>query len=49
VKNNGVVVLAGKKMDALQVEAMLSECRLGKESSWILFHHLKQFFGKKPI
>ena len=45
-KNNGIVVPAGKKMDALQVEAMLSECRLGKESSRILFRHLKQFLGK---
>ena len=46
-KRNGVgVVAADKKMNAVQVEVMLSECPLGKEASWILFRHLNQFFGQ---
>ena len=33
-------------MDAVQVEAMLAECRLGKDASRALFRHLRQFLGK---
>jgi hypothetical protein len=32
-KNNGVIVPVEKKMDVVQVEAMLAECRLGKDAS----------------
>jgi hypothetical protein len=35
-----------KKMDAVQVEAMLSEAGLCKNNARILFRHLNQFFGK---
>ncbi len=35
-----------KKMDAVQVEAMLSEAGLTKNNSRILFRHLHQFFGR---
>jgi hypothetical protein len=43
---NGVIVLAAKKMDAIEVEAMLSECRLGRDASRALFWHLRHFLGK---
>jgi len=33
-------------MDAVQVEAMLAECRLGKDASRALLRHLRQFLGK---
>jgi len=46
-KRNGAGVVAAEiKMNAVQVEVMLSECRLGKEASRILFCHLNQFFGQ---
>jgi len=49
-KHNGAdLVAAEKKMNAVQVEAMLSECRLGKEASRILFCHLNQFFRPKSF
>jgi hypothetical protein len=45
-KSNGICVPVGKKMDAVAVEAMLAECRLGKDASRALFRHLRQFLGK---
>jgi len=45
-KNNGLFVPVDKKMDAVQVEAMLAECRLGKDASRALFRHLRQFLGR---
>ncbi len=44
--NNGVIVPVAKKIDAAQLEAMLVECRLGKDASRALFQHLRQFLGK---
>jgi hypothetical protein len=35
-----------KKMDAVQVEAMILEAGLTKNSSQILFRHLNHFFGR---
>jgi hypothetical protein len=45
-KGQGLVVPVEKKMDAMQVEAMLAECRLGKDASRALFRHLRQFLGR---
>jgi hypothetical protein len=35
-----------EKMDTLQVGAVLYKCSVGKDSSWILFQHLRRFLGK---
>jgi len=43
---NGLIMDGKKKMDAVQVEAMLSEAGLTKNNSRILFRHLHQFFGR---
>jgi hypothetical protein len=40
-RNKGVTVPISKKMDAVQVEAMPAECRLGKKASRALFLHLR--------
>jgi len=45
-KGQGLVVPVEKKMNAMQVEAMLAECRLGKDASRALFRHLRQFLGR---
>jgi len=42
----GLTVDGKKKMDAVQVEAMLSEAGLCKNNARILFRHLNQFFGR---
>jgi len=42
----GLAVDPEKKMNSVQIEAMLSEAGLCKNSSRILFRHLTQFFGK---
>jgi len=45
-KRNRLSVPVAKKMDAVAVEAMLAECRLGKDASQALFRHLRQFLGR---
>jgi hypothetical protein len=42
----GFITDKEKKMNAVQIEAMLSEAGLCKSNSKILFWHLNQFFGK---
>ena len=42
----GLLVDTKKKMDAVQVEAMLSEAGLCTNNARILFRHLNRFFGK---
>jgi hypothetical protein len=42
----GLMLDEKKKMDAVQVEAMLSEAGLCSNNSRILFRHLNNFFGK---
>ncbi len=41
----GLITDGKKKMDAVQVEAMISEAGLTKNNSRILFRHLSQFLG----
>jgi hypothetical protein len=41
----GLIADSKKKMDAVQVESMLAEAGLTKNTR-ILFRHLNQFFGK---
>ncbi len=43
---NGFIMAGSKKMDAVQVEAMISEAGLTKNNCRILFRHLNQFFGR---
>jgi hypothetical protein len=45
VRNKGITVPEAKKMDAVQVEATLAKCRLGKDASKALIWHLRQFIG----
>jgi hypothetical protein len=42
----GLITDGKKKMDAVQVEAMISKAGLTKNNSRILFTHLSQFFGR---
>jgi len=46
LENGFIMDGTNKKMDAVQVEAMISEAGLTKNSSRILFRHLNQFFGR---
>jgi hypothetical protein len=42
----GLITDGKKKMDAVQVEAMISEAGVTKNNSRILFRHSSQFFGR---
>jgi hypothetical protein len=45
----GLIMDGKKKMDAMQVEATISEAELCKNNSRILFRHLSQFFGRNFV
>ena len=42
----GIISDNNKKMDAVQVESMLSEAGLTKNNARVIIRHLNQFFGK---